>query len=97
MRREHDSSGLDKRLDQFDKRLEETGVRIKDANDLKVREDVFDEVTLVSLYKLVHKKWISALGGSISTGKEANVFYGERHGAGIGKEQSHFYRPFLRR
>ena len=69
---------IDKQLDQFDKRLEEMGVRIKDANMLKVKEDVFDEVTLLALYKLVHKKWLSVIGGSISTGKEANVFYGER-------------------
>ena len=59
------------------------GIRVKDADQLKVREDVFDEVTFLALYKLVHKKWISVLGGSISTGKEANVFYGERDGAGI--------------
>jgi RIO kinase 1 len=74
---------IDKQLDQFDKRLEEMGVRIKDADMLKVREDVFDEVTLIALYKLVHKKWLSVIGGSISTGKEANVFYGERDGVPI--------------
>ncbi|MFA5214089.1 MAG: serine protein kinase RIO, partial [Methanoregula sp.] len=54
------------------------GIRVKDANLFKVRENVFDEVTLLALYKLVHKKWFSVIGGSISTGKEANVFYGER-------------------
>jgi RIO kinase 1 len=70
-------------MDQFDKRLEEMGVRIKDADQFKVSEDVFDDVTLLALYKLVHKKWLSAIGGSISTGKEANVFYGERDGSGI--------------
>ena len=74
---------LEKRIDQFDKKLEEMGIRIKDANQFKVSEDVFDEVTLLALYKLVHKKWLSAIGGSISTGKEANVFYGERDGSGI--------------
>jgi RIO kinase 1 len=74
---------IDKKQDQFDQRLEEMGIRIKDADQFKVREDVFDEVTLLALYKLVHKKWLSAIGGSISTGKEANVFYGERDGAGI--------------
>jgi RIO kinase 1 len=47
-------------------------------DQLKVRDDVFDEVTLLALYKLVHKGWITAIGGSISTGKEANVFFGER-------------------
>jgi RIO kinase 1 len=69
---------IDKQLDRFDQRLEEMGIRIKDADQLKVREDVFDDVTLLALYKLVHKKWFSVLGGSISTGKEANVFYAER-------------------
>ncbi|MBN2733627.1 MAG: serine protein kinase RIO [Methanomicrobiaceae archaeon] len=44
---------------------------------MKVLENVFDDQTLLALYKLVHKGKISAIGGSISTGKEANVFYGE--------------------
>jgi RIO kinase 1 len=74
---------FEKKLDQFDKRLEEMGVRIKDANQFKVSEDVFDDVTLLALYKLVHKKWLSVIGGSISTGKEANVFYGERGDKGV--------------
>lgn len=72
-----------KREDRFDQRLEEMGVRIKDADQFKVRDDVFDEVTFIALYKLVHKKWISAFGGPISTGKEANVYSGERDGADI--------------
>ena len=74
---------FEKRLDKFDKRLEEMGVRIKDADQFKVSEDVFDDVTLLALYKLVHKKWLSVIGGSISTGKEANVFYGEREGVSV--------------
>jgi len=69
--------------ERFDRKLEEMGIRIKDANQFKVRDDVFDEVTLLALYKLVHKKWISVIGGSISTGKEANVFYAERNGTPI--------------
>jgi RIO kinase 1 len=67
----------------FDQRLAEMGIRIKDANNLKVSENVFDEVTLLALYKLVHKKWLSAIGGSISTGKEANVFLGDRGDAAV--------------
>jgi RIO kinase 1 len=74
---------VEKRIDQFDKKLEEMGVRIKDADQFKVSEDVFDDVTLLALYKLVHKKYLSVIGGSISTGKEANVFYGERDGTEI--------------
>ena len=71
---------IERKQERFDRELEEMGIRIKDADQMKVREDVFDEVTLLALYKLVHKKWISVIGGSISTGKEANVFYGEREG-----------------
>jgi RIO kinase 1 len=74
---------LEKKQDGFDRRLEEMGIRIKDANQFKVREDVFDEVTLLALYKLVHKKWLSVMGGPVSTGKEANIFYGERDGTGV--------------
>ena len=62
----------------FDRELEERGVRLKDEDQIKVRSDVFDEVTLLALYKLVHKKLITAIGGPISTGKEANVFFGEK-------------------
>jgi RIO kinase 1 len=69
---------IEQQEEAFDQRLAEMGIRIKDANTLKVSENVFDEVTLLALYKLVHKKWLTAIGGSISTGKEANVFLGDR-------------------
>ena len=67
----------------FDREVDRLGIRIKDADQLKVRDDVFDEITLLALYKLVHKKWISAIGGSISTGKEANVFLADREGTNV--------------
>ena len=67
----------------FDREVDRLGIRIKDVNQLKVRDDVFDEITLLALYKLVHKKWISAIGGSISTGKEANVFLADRDGTDV--------------
>jgi len=60
------------------------GVKIKDADSLKVRDDVFDEVTLIALYKLVHRKLISSIGGLSVSGTEGqNVFYGERGAQGI--------------
>jgi RIO kinase 1 len=67
----------------FDREIANLGIRIKDVNTLKVRGEVFDEITLLALYKLVHKKWISAIGGSISTGKEANVFLAEKDSTDI--------------
>ena len=65
-------------LHSYDQRVDATRVRIKDLDQLKVREDVFDDITLLALYKMVNRGWISAIGGSISTGKEANVFLADR-------------------
>jgi len=65
---------IDSIEDRFDREIAELGVRVKDMDQLKVREDVFDEITLLSLYRLVHKGWITAIGGPVSTGKEANIF-----------------------
>ncbi|UWG48961.1 Serine/threonine protein kinase involved in cellcycle control [Halanaeroarchaeum sp. HSR-CO] len=48
--------------------------RIKDAEDLKLEEGVFDEATYAAIYKLVQDGHIVAFGGPISTGKEANVY-----------------------
>ena len=65
---------------RFDRKIAEFGIRIRDEDQWKVREDVFDEVTLLALYRLVHKKRITTFGGPVSTGKEGNVFYGEWDG-----------------
>jgi RIO kinase 1 len=64
--------------ERFDREIDRMGVRIKDADQMKVMENVFDDVTLLALYRMVHKRHLTAIGGSISTGKEANVFYGEQ-------------------
>jgi len=66
---------IDRIEDRFDRKIAELGIRVRDMDQLKVREDVFDEITLLSLYRLVHRGWITAIGGSISTGKEANIFF----------------------
>jgi RIO kinase 1 len=57
----------DREFSQFRKRL-------KDAEDLKLEESVFDEATYAAIYKLVQDGHIVAFGGPISTGKEANVY-----------------------
>lgn len=68
------------RIEELDRKLAGLGVRLKDEDTRKVTGEVFDEVTLLALYKLVNKKVISSLGGSISSGKEANVFLAGREG-----------------
>jgi Serine/threonine protein kinase involved in cell cycle control len=57
-----------------DREFSEFRKRIKDADQFKVEESVFDEATYGALYKLVQDGYIDAFGGPISTGKEANVF-----------------------
>jgi len=57
-----------------DREFDEFRKRIKDADQFKVEASVFDDATYAALYKLVQDGWISAFGGPISTGKEANVY-----------------------
>jgi RIO kinase 1 len=57
----------DREFSQFRKRL-------KDADQFKVEQSVFDDATFAAIYKLVQDGYIEAFGGPISTGKEANVY-----------------------
>jgi RIO kinase 1 len=60
--------------EEFDTKIDVLRTRIKDSDDLNVRDAVFDKRTLMDLYSLANKGVIDALGGSVCTGKEANVF-----------------------
>ena len=57
-----------------DREFEDFQKRIKDADQFKVEQSVFDDATFGALYKLVADGHIEAFGGPISTGKEANVY-----------------------
>jgi RIO kinase 1 len=48
--------------------------RLKDADQFKVEQSVFDDATFAAIYKLVQDGHVDAFGGPISTGKEANVY-----------------------
>jgi len=74
---------LEKRLKEIDKEIDRFRIRIKDSEDLKSVEGVFDTFTLKTLYQLSNKGYIDALGGVISTGKEANIY----HALGRGQEE----------
>ena len=65
----------DKKLRRLDERVDEFRMRIKDSGDREVFADVFDTATLMALYELAKKGYIDAMGGSVSTGKEANIFH----------------------
>ncbi|MCU4926046.1 serine protein kinase RIO [Halobacteria archaeon AArc-dxtr1] len=57
-----------------DRKFEQFEERIKDADQFKVEQSVFDDATLAALYKLVQDGHVEAFGGPLSTGKEANVY-----------------------
>ena len=50
--------------------------RRKDRSDRKTGNEIFDKITLETLYKLANQGYIDVLNGAISTGKEANVLTG---------------------
>ena len=58
-----------------DREFEQFEQRIKDADQFKVEQSVFDDATFAALYKLVQDSHVAAFGGPISTGKEANVYH----------------------
>ena len=68
------SSKISKADDILQKMLSEK--RIKSVEDKRVGSEVFDAITLKTLYKLTNTGNIHRLNGAISTGKEANVFKG---------------------
>lgn len=65
---------LEGKIKRLDNSVDKLRIRRKDSDNLKVTENVFDNATLKALYTLSNKGIVQALGGSISTGKEANVF-----------------------
>jgi RIO kinase 1 len=62
------------RTEELDTQVDVLRTRIKNSDDLDVLQSVFDKRTLMDLYSLASKGVIDALGGSVSTGKEANIF-----------------------
>jgi RIO kinase 1 len=67
---------IDKKICRIDFEIDKLRTKKKDSDYLKVEENVFDVATLKALYTLSNKGFLHSLGGSISTGKEANLFYG---------------------
>lgn len=64
----------DKIARERDREFDEFRKRIKNSERFKVEASVFDDATYAALYKLVQDGYIDALGGPVSTGKEANVY-----------------------
>lgn len=69
---------MDSKISQADDVLQKilSEKRIKSVEDKRVGSEVFDSITLKTLYKLTNTGNLHRLNGAISTGKEANVFKG---------------------
>ena len=65
----------EKKVRRLEDNLGQYRIRIKDSSDLKLENEVFDIPTLKALYGLSAKNFITAMGGAISSGKEAIVFH----------------------
>lgn len=69
---------VDSQRKQIDRDLERRKMkRLKDDDEFKVIESVIDPPTLKVLYKLLNRGILNAVHGTISAGKEANVYRGE--------------------
>ncbi len=66
-----------KDLRKIDEYLDKLRIKKIDSDERKIYAEVLDARTLKTLYKLSAKGYIKAMGGVISTGKEANVFYAD--------------------
>ena len=63
--------------EQIDKR---DRVILRNAEEQKTFEEVFDRSTLMTLNSLANKKAFSYLNGVVSTGKESRVYWGVKEG-----------------
>ncbi len=66
-----------KKIEEIDSYLDRLRIKEKDSEERKIYAEVLDLRTLKTLYKLSARGYIKAMGGVISTGKEANVFYAD--------------------
>jgi len=58
-------------------RIERRRFKIKDIDQLKLVDDVFNEYTLKALYELMNRRIILEVYGPIAQGKEAKVIWGK--------------------
>ncbi len=61
----------------FWERIEKRRFRIKDIDQLKSLDDVFNQYTIEALYELMNRGIIGEIHGPVAQGKEAKVFWAE--------------------
>jgi RIO kinase 1 len=75
-------SAADRIARQQDREFSEFRKRLKDTEQFKLDDGAFDDATYAAIYKLVQDGHVGAMGGPISTGKEANVYEALDHDGG---------------
>lgn len=72
---------IEDHIDVYERREDIKNLKLervnRDSDIFKVRDEVFDQSTRLTLFKLMNNGYIESLNGEIATGKEANVFYGK--------------------
>ncbi len=66
----------DRKLRALEARIDAWRMRLKDADDRKTYDEVFDRPTLMAVAKLINDGVLKTLDYPVSTGKEGNVFHG---------------------
>ncbi len=67
-----------RKMKLLEQKIDKLRIRLKNkTDDRKTTEGVFDTKTLFHLYYLITHNHLDRLFGVLSTGKEANVYYGE--------------------
>ena len=65
----------ERKLRLLEQRIDGWRIRVKDDDQVKVYDEVFDQRTLMAVYKLINGGAISTVDYPVSTGKEGNVFH----------------------
>jgi len=65
----------ERKMRLLEARIDGWRIRIKDKDQIKIYDEVFDQKTLMAIYKLISNGTISTVDYPVSTGKEGNVFH----------------------
>lgn len=65
---------MDERVEHLEAKVERWRYRVKDAEERKTYDEVFDRRTLLAFQRLINEGTLETLDYPVSTGKEGNVF-----------------------
>jgi len=68
----------EKKMRLLETRIEGWRIRVKDTDQRKTYDEVFDQRTLLTIFKMINDGLFTKIDYPVSTGKEGNVFHGMR-------------------